>query len=147
MGYVFLYLGQFISRFMNMSSWVDWGIKMLRCYTNFPNDTESIRGAMKSFLNVISDMLIANQRNGSDLEMLCENVSKSIYYDDLLKMIKSYPNESVLISDFVASPLSLNKRLHMSLFRRLVKLRWKLYAKLNPQKSFDLRGNILKISN
>jgi len=115
--------------------------------TYFPNDTESISGAMKSFLNVISDMIIANQRNGSDLEMLCENVSKSIYYDDLLKMIKSYPNESVLISDFVASPLSLNKRLHMSLFRRLVKLRWKLYAKLNPQKSFDLRGNILKISN
>jgi hypothetical protein len=59
---------------------------------------------------------------------LYNDIRKKIYFDDLNYFIIKYPEESSLIKAFFENPLSIDKYLEVSRFRKLAQKRYVLIA-------------------
>lgn len=109
--------------------------------TNNPKDKESIEGAEKSFLRVVEDMIRENFRAKPDLSSLLEKIKKETYFPHLKELSQRY--HSLIVTTFINDPNSLGKYFHVSWFRKLIRLRWKVYNKFFNSKPINLRKELL----
>ena len=105
----------------------------------FPNDKDAICGCEKHFLEQVTNMIIENCHADTNLNKLRDDMMHQTYYNDMQMLISCYPNEAEKISLFMDNPYAFQKKIRISMWRKMIRKRWAVLERLN-----NLMHNVLK---
>lgn len=80
---------------------------------------------------------------GRNMRELADEVRQQPYYKELPQLISKYPDQTVALRILLSEPEKLRKYYHVSLSRRIARLRYRLMPK--EKGDIIIRGNLIKI--